>query len=627
VSRTFVELSRDSRRRNAGAAISCLVLAALAAAPPPARAQECWDPAGIPVASTLADRVFPVAVGDGERGAFVAWQEYARIRLQRITAAGEPAPGWSRAQGRVVCIPSGYGGYEQSSPRVAADGAGGVYVIWHDQRNSGCTHLCLGDPKQVFVQRFGPDGAVAAGWPEYGVSAGSWLSRMSPTPGGTRGYPGEMNTVVTEDGRGGLLLAWIEQPIRGNTEPGLRVQRIASAGERLWGERGVRICALPGVPQFPSIAADFAGGAIVVWQDLRDPGDGSRLYVQHVSSTGVPLLRQNGERATTGSLTEERHPRLVAQGRDGALLVWEAGEGDEASSLFARRVVTLGRHLRTRPEVVLTATALPAGDVALLPDAARGAWAAWIDVRSGTSRDVYAQRLLRNGMLMPGWPAEGAPVVVEPSADRSRPMLAGDGAGGAFVGWRDAAAPRVMLLNPHGRPARGWPAAGAALTTDPGVDRGLDLVASGPSGAIGVWDQWLSNVGIDDVRAQRVERSRFELRPPLRLDPGAGEFEPATEAQAPAEPAEGLRFALHGLAPNPSPGPVTVSLALPSAEPATLELFDVAGRRVAAADVGSLGAGRHLVRLTGEARLSPGLYVIRLTQGSRQLSARGFVSR
>ena len=60
-----------------------------------------------------------------------------------------------------------------------------------------------------------------------------------------------------------------------------------------------------------------------------------------------------------------------------------------------------------------------------------------------------------------------------------------------------------------------------------------------------------------------------------------------------------------------------MAFALPEARAATLELFDVAGRRVWSRDVGSLGAGEHVVPLRDGPRSAPGLYLVRLRQGDK----------
>jgi len=58
-----------------------------------------------------------------------------------------------------------------------------------------------------------------------------------------------------------------------------------------------------------------------------------------------------------------------------------------------------------------------------------------------------------------------------------------------------------------------------------------------------------------------------------------------------------------------------VRFTLPKAAAAVLEMFDIAGRRVIAREVGTLGAGPHAIDLAAERRGIPGVYFLRLTQG------------
>jgi hypothetical protein len=88
-----------------------------------------------------------------------------------------------------------------------------------------------------------------------------------------------------------------------------------------------------------------------------------------------------------------------------------------------------------------------------------------------------------------------------------------------------------------------------------------------------------------------------------------------------------LQFALMGAVPNPAVGGVRVRFTLASGEPATLELIDIAGRRVVRREVGSLGPGQHVVALGTSPALRAGLYFLRLVQGGRVLHARVAVIR
>jgi hypothetical protein len=86
-------------------------------------------------------------------------------------------------------------------------------------------------------------------------------------------------------------------------------------------------------------------------------------------------------------------------------------------------------------------------------------------------------------------------------------------------------------------------------------------------------------------------------------------------------------LALAGAQPNPATRDLSVSFTLPDASPARLEAFDMAGRRVASRDVGALGAGSHVVRLGEDAGLDCGVYLLRLTQGTRTLTTRAAIVR
>jgi hypothetical protein len=72
-------------------------------------------------------------------------------------------------------------------------------------------------------------------------------------------------------------------------------------------------------------------------------------------------------------------------------------------------------------------------------------------------------------------------------------------------------------------------------------------------------------------------------------------------------------------AANPVMGDVQVSFELPVGGPATLELLDVSGRRVLARRLDGMGAGAHVLTLSGR-RTAPGMYFLRLVQGAQAVT-------
>jgi hypothetical protein len=86
-------------------------------------------------------------------------------------------------------------------------------------------------------------------------------------------------------------------------------------------------------------------------------------------------------------------------------------------------------------------------------------------------------------------------------------------------------------------------------------------------------------------------------------------------------------FAMYGARPNPSFGRLTLSFSLASSAPARLEIVDLGGRRVFEREVGSMGAGFHVLPIGQERSLPIGVYVVRLSQGGRVVTNKATVIR
>ena len=85
---------------------------------------------------------------------------------------------------------------------------------------------------------------------------------------------------------------------------------------------------------------------------------------------------------------------------------------------------------------------------------------------------------------------------------------------------------------------------------------------------------------------------------------------------------------LEGMQPNPSDGPMLVSFSLAGRDAASLDLLDVTGRRLIRREVGSLGVGRHFVRLDESGKPLPaGLYFLRLAQDGHARTAKIVIER
>ncbi|MEO5988648.1 MAG: FG-GAP-like repeat-containing protein [Candidatus Eisenbacteria bacterium] len=110
-----------------------------------------------------------------------------------------------------------------------------------------------------------------------------------------------------------------------------------------------------------------------------------------------------------------------------------------------------------------------------------------------------------------------------------------------------------------------------------------------------------------------------DARPQYR-DGSAADFQVVAQSALAVDEPGVSKLALLGAYPNPMHRDLTVALSLPGQDAASLELLDLAGRRVAIREVGSLGAGRHRVKLTSDRPVRAGLYLLRLRQGDHTRS-------
>jgi hypothetical protein len=93
----------------------------------------------------------------------------------------------------------------------------------------------------------------------------------------------------------------------------------------------------------------------------------------------------------------------------------------------------------------------------------------------------------------------------------------------------------------------------------------------------------------------------------------------------PPRPASRPALALGGFQPNPARSVESLSFSLASSGEASLEIVDVQGRRMFAAEVGALGPGQHVIGAEAIPPLAPGVYLVTLVQAGQRRTARGVI--
>ncbi len=631
----------------------------------PARAD--WPPDGVPLCGVgCAANQLVLICPDTFGGAFVVWQDYrsgnADLYAQRVLGSGAIAPGWP-ANGLPVCNHPAFQGHSNWS--LTPDEQGGMIITWQDYRNV----IPGGTSVDIYAQRVLPDGTLAPGWPVDGAP-------VARRPGV------QIAPVAMADGLGGAYFTWLED----DSAYDIYLQHLTAVGVPTvgWSPDGVPVCTHAGDQFLAQLAPDLSGGVLVAWEDYRDGP--LAVYAQRVLPDGslAPGWPVNGTRIVAGRGMRE----LVSDGAGGAYLACLVPGPQADAEYYLQRFSGEGTTSPGWPEGGALVCAAPGarGGLRVRPDGAGGAHLAWNDFR-GTSEEIYALRMQADGTRAPGWPADGLRVTNVQAGDY-RPEPAADAMGGVYLAWNrnTGGVEEIVLhhLDGTGTVAAGWPVNGLVVPGSVGSVQ-PEITEDGYGGAIAVWERpdgtvRALRIGADGPVAVALSLVRAEGEPgvvrlvwqtagaaalhaTVERRSEAGEWERLADIMADGtgrlayedrDVAPGARYAyrlayredgadhhtpetwvtvprlelsLRGFTPNPSAGSPTVVFVLAEPMAALLEVYDVAGRQVARRAVGSLGAGRHELRLDTGALLPTGVYAIRLTQAGRVLTTRGVVTR
>lgn len=572
---------------------SLLILATcvtLVAAATPAQAD--WPVTGAPITRVQADVQHPfLMASDGAGGAYFAWASVTGI-ASRLTVGGEPAAGWGDGGLR-------FGGPTSKSILNVADGAGGCYFLFNAK---DCVAHCGVDPAQRRVLRLGPNASRDASWPEGGIAVAELWGPVgvgASDAGDTRAMP---------DGEGGLVIGW-GQHVDGRSGPvELRLQRMDSLGTRLWGGSGLRIRQASVVFPRVALAPASRGAVIAAWIDERPP----YLFAQRVSPAGQCQWAPEGVALAADSIGFASAPLAVSDGEGGAIIAWFGVAGSD-SGIFAVRVDGRGRLSWRRPSCVARA-ATGLDGLRLLGSAGGDAILVWRDARDPGRETVHAQRIGDRGRLEWG---RGV-VVSDAPSHKDYVAAASDAFGGAYIAWGDTRPEGEVYashLDAHGGLVRGWDRDGTPICPPVAALWQVELVADGRGNALLAWsDERLPTSGLPFRVTQAARLLPFGPHTRVGDAPARSSVARASEL---ATSTQGTpRFALHGASPNPGRMGVQVRFSLPDASPATLDLHDIAGRKLWSRDVGALGAGEHSVPIANGAWLPPGTYFARLTSGA-----------
>ncbi len=145
---------------------------------------------------------------------------------------------------------------------------------------------------------------------------------------------------IVQDGQGGAIMVWSDANAELSDATEVRAERVTGAGVVYWPGPGVLCHDVPYGSILRGVVADGAGGAVIAAEDaVLSAGVQYDVYVDHVTGLGQV---DRGRFPACRELHQQQHTVLVGDGVGGAILAWQDLRSTPAGSVdfavFAQHV-------------------------------------------------------------------------------------------------------------------------------------------------------------------------------------------------------------------------------------------------------------------------------------------------
>lgn len=287
-------------------------------------------------------------------------------------------------------------------PQICSDNAGGCYITYDYESTSY--------PRKLALER---------------------IDRYGYKPWGTKKQiqgelPGQWEAKIVEDGQGGVIVSYIDRYENLPTwYERVRVQRVDSSGNLLWGTTGVRVTLEEINQGLQAVVSDGSGGCVVAWKTVN-----SLFYVNRISSTGERLWSDSGKylgissysgtkpiviRASDGTHYVQVYPDIfrinqngeilnqysttfglsVADPEGGIILTGSANWSINGYTLVAQRKDSLGNNLWQEPYVEIADSLFINSQLSIRYN--NNYYFGWTSNKNGIETQPYIQGLRGDG--------------------------------------------------------------------------------------------------------------------------------------------------------------------------------------------------------------------------------------
>jgi hypothetical protein len=373
--------------------------------------------------------------GDTQGGVIVLWTEdyscqvgpCGNVWMTRVHSNGDVRWGASPSPGVTIqARDTAVGPHSAAAANaIAPDGEGGAFGIYGDDPWGGWYVFRIdangafraitsskvgarGGARMIYGGNANSKDYVNIAWWDYGSFATKVNDPEANYPGLTDTLSVSWNKITLtttpawwsepspiSDGAGGMIVVW-EDSRGGDSD--IFAQKISADGTVQWTPTGVPIVVQPGTQRFQKLVSDGAGGAVIVWEDMR--ASPTRIYAQRVGADGNTMWAENG---IPVSSTHGESPKIIASGDGAYIIVWVDTDhnGGTKDYLRAQKISAAGYLLwpidSITPSGGTTGVVIGeiySADFDIASDGGRGFIAVW-----ELGGDIYAKRVMPDTLL------------------------------------------------------------------------------------------------------------------------------------------------------------------------------------------------------------------------------------
>ncbi|MFX1337423.1 MAG: hypothetical protein ACFFDK_02310 [Promethearchaeota archaeon] len=370
-----------------------------------------WTWNGKPICTADDHQTNLQICSDGDGGAVIAWEDYRGsdidIYAQKVDSDGNPL--WM-SNGNVICNATS----DQENLQLCSDGDGGAIIAWEDYR---------GSDMDIYAQ---------------------WINSSGHTKWGGNGTiicnsnNNQKNAQICSDGEFSAIITW--EDYRGS-DIDIYAQRINKTGGMEWATNGTAVCTYTNNQTNPQLCSDGASGAIITWKDFRSQPYYD-VYAQRINATGGREWTTSGEIICNENWNQE-NIQICGDDAGGAIIVWDDMRNifSTGKDIYALRINSEGSTDWTENGEEVCVAEGTQSMPQLTSDEGSGAIITWLN-SSGSDSDIYAQRISSTGVTK--WAFNGE-IISNEYNSQEEPRICKDGSGGAIITWQNNSGSTTLM--------------------------------------------------------------------------------------------------------------------------------------------------------------------------------------